>query len=182
MTSKAAAIRYARALFDVALKEQGDLEQIDEQLATFVDLFSQHPTLAKVLLNPAVPVPRKHAAVTELTARLQTTPVLAKLLTLLADRDRLVVLPDLLASYRDRLLDHRHVVRAEITTAAPMSAERAREIEARLARVTGKTVTVSSRVDPAIIGGLIARIGSTVYDASVTRQLEKIRSRLVEGS
>ena len=98
-------------------KSSADLAQIEEQLATFVDLFSQHPTLAKVLLNPAVPVPRKRAAVTDLTARLQIMPILAKLLTLLAERDRLVVLPDLLASYRDRLLDHRQVVRAEITTA-----------------------------------------------------------------
>jgi F-type H+-transporting ATPase subunit delta len=181
VTSKAAAIRYARALFDVALKEQGNLEQIEEQLATFVDLFSQHPMLAKVLLNPAVPVPRKRAAVTELTARLQITPVLAKLLALLAERDRLVVLTDLLASYRNRLLDHRQVVRAEITTAVELSSDRVRDIETRLAHVTGKTVTVSSRVDPAIIGGLVARIGSTVYDASVTRQLEKIRNRLVDG-
>ena len=108
-------------------------------------------------------------------------PMLAKLLTLLAERDRLGVLPDLLASYRDRLLDHQHVVRAEITTAVPLSAGRAQEIEARLAQVTGKTVTVSSRVEPGIIGGLVARIGSIVYDASVTRQLEKIRSRLIEG-
>jgi F-type H+-transporting ATPase subunit delta len=182
VTSKAAAIRYARALFDVALKERADLAQIEEQLATFVDLFSQHPTLAKVLLNPAVPVPRKRAAVGDLTTRLQITSILAKLLTLLAERDRLVVLPDLLVSYRDRLLDHRHVVRAEITTAVALSADREREIEARLAQVTGKTVTVSSRVDPGIIGGLVARIGSIVYDASMTRQLEKIRSRLVEGT
>jgi F-type H+-transporting ATPase subunit delta len=182
VTSKAAAIRYARALFDVALKEQDDLARVEEQLAAFVDLFSQHPTLAKVLLNPAVPVPRKRAAVGDLTARLQTMPILSKLLTLLAERDRLGVLPDLLASYRDRLLDHRQVVRAEITTAVPLSAGRAREIEARLAQVTGKTVTVSSRVEPGIIGGLIARIGSIVYDASVTRQLEKIRSRLIEGT
>ena len=178
MTSKAAAIRYARALFDVALKEQADLAQIEAQLATFVDLFSQHPALAKVLLNPAVPVPRKRAAVGDLTARLEIVPILAKLLTLLAERDRLGVLPDLLASYRDRLLDHRHVVRAEITTAVPLSPGRALEIEARLAQVTGKTVTVSSRVEPGIIGGLVARIGSIVYDASVTRQLEK----LVEGT
>ncbi|MEO8258510.1 MAG: ATP synthase F1 subunit delta [Acidobacteriota bacterium] len=182
MTSKAAAIRYARALFDVALKEQADLDQIDEQLATFVELFTRHPTLAKVLLNPAVPVPRKRATVTELTTRLQTTPILRKLLTLLAERDRLVVLPDLLASYRDRLLDHRHIVRAEITTAVALSDDRARAIETRLTQVTGKTVTVTSRVDPGIIGGLIARIGSIVYDASVTRQLEKIRTRLVEGA
>ena len=69
MTNKTAAIRYARALLDVALKEQADLEQIESELAAFVDLFTQHPALEKVLLNPAVPVPRKRAAVAELTAR-----------------------------------------------------------------------------------------------------------------
>src|SRR4029450_10429483 len=101
MTSRGAAIRYARALFDVAVKEKGDLELIEEQLAAFSALFKQHPTFARVMLNPAVPVPRKRAAVAELTARLGLTPVLAKLLTLLAERDRLALLPDLLASYRE---------------------------------------------------------------------------------
>ena len=181
MTSKAAAIRYARALFDVSLKEQGDLEHIENDLAAFADLFTEHPSLEKVLLNPAVPVPRKRAVVDELTGRLQIAPVLAKLLALLADRDRLVLVPDLLSSYRDRLLDHREVVRAEVTMTVPLTKERAREIERRLAGVTGKTVTVTSRVNPAIIGGVVARIGSTVYDASVTRQLEKIRNRLIES-
>ena len=73
------------------------------------------------------------------------------------------------------------MVRAEVTTAMPLSAERAQQIEHRLAQVTGKSVTVSARVDPAIIGGVVARIGGTVYDSSVTRQLEKMRSRLVAG-
>jgi F-type H+-transporting ATPase subunit delta len=181
VTSKAAAIRYARALFDVAVKEQSSLDDIEAQLAAFVALFTQHAALEKVLLNPAVPVPRKRAAVAELAARMGTGPILTKLLLLLAERDRLIVLPDLLAAYRSRLLDHRHVVRAEVTTAVPLSPDRARQIEQRLAQVTGKTVTVSAQVDPAIIGGLVARIGSTVYDASVTRQLEKMKSRLVEG-
>ena len=182
MTNKAAATRYARALFDVVLKEQGSLEQVEAQLEAFVDLLAEHPALEKVLLNPAVPVPRKRATVAELLARLDVTPVLAKLLALLAGRDRLVLLPDLLATYRDRLLDYQHVVRADVTTAGPLSSERAREIERRLAEVTGKTVTVTSRVDPAIIGGMVARIGSTVYDASITRQLEKMRNRLLESA
>ncbi len=181
MTNNAAATRYARALFDVVNTEKGDLEQIERQLARFVDLFAQHPTLATVLLNPAVPVPRKRATVTELTGRLDVTPVLAKLLAMLAERDRLVLLPNLLSAYRDRLLDHQHVVRAELTTATPLTDDRARDIERRLAEVTGKTVTVTSRVDPAIIGGLVARIGSTVYDGSITRQLDKIRNRLIDG-
>jgi F-type H+-transporting ATPase subunit delta len=160
------------------LKERGDLEQIDEQLTAFAGLFSLYPLLAKVLLNPAVPVPRKRAVVSELTGRLGVSPVLGKLLIMLAERDRLVLLPDLLSTYRDRLLDHRHVVRAEVTTATPLTTARAQEIERRLAHVTGRTVTMTARVDPAIIGGVIARVGSTVYDASVTRQLERIRSRL----
>ena len=178
MTNRAAATRYARALFDVALKERAELEQIEDQLAAFVGLFTEHPQLEKVLLNPAVPVPRKSAVVSDLARRLGTTPVLAKLLILLAERDRLVLLPDLLSTYRDRVLDHRQVVRAEVTTATPLTTARAQEIERRLAHATGRRVTMTSRVDPAIIGGVIARIGSIVYDASVTRQLEKIRSRL----
>jgi F-type H+-transporting ATPase subunit delta len=181
MTNKAAAIRYARALFDVALKEQADLPLIERQLADFVDLFNGHSTLKRVLLNPAVPVPRKRAAVADLTTRAGVTPVLAKLLVLLAERDRLVLLADLLASYRDKVLDHEHVVRAEVTTATPLADDRVRSLEQRLARVAGRRVTLAARVDPSIIGGIVTRIGSTVYDGSVTRQLEKIRSRLVEG-
>ena len=123
MTNRTAASRYGRALLDVALKEKANLDQIETELAGFVDLLHQHPTLEKVLLNPAVPVPRKRAAVGELLARAKLSPILSKLLALLADRDRLVLLPDLLAAYRDRLLDYRRVVRAEVTTAGTIDAE-----------------------------------------------------------
>ncbi len=181
MTTKAAAARYARALFDVALKERANLDEIEQQLAAFAGLFTDHPTLAKVLLNPAVPVPRKRAAVAEIVAKVGVSPILSKLLLLLAERDRLVVLPDLLASYRDRLMDYQRVVRAQITTATPLTPGRAQDIEKRLAEVTGKTVMVTSRVDPSIIGGVVARIGATVYDASVTRQLERMKVRLTGG-
>jgi F-type H+-transporting ATPase subunit delta len=180
MTSKTAATRYARALFDVALKEHGNLQDIEQQLADFVALFRQHPTLEKVLLNPAVPVARKHAAVTELTSRLGVSPILSKLLLLIAERDRLVLLPDLLSEYREKLLDHQQVLRAEVTTTSALTSERAEAIEQRLAQVTGKRVMLAARVDPAIIGGIVARIGSTVYDGSLARQLEKMRSRLLE--
>jgi len=178
VTNKTAATRYARALFDVALKERADLEQIERDLEQFAGLFNQYPALEQVLLNPAVPVQRKRAAIGELTNRAQVTTTVAKLLALLAERDRLVLLPDLLTAYRERLLDYRKVVRAEVTTAAPIDAERLAAIQRSLATVTGRTVTMSTRVDPAIIGGIVARVGSTVYDASVTRQLDRLRERL----
>ena len=157
------------------------LQRIEQDLEWFVDLLEQHTTLETVLLNPAVPVPRKRAAVSALVDRAGTSPVLAKLLLLLAERDRLVLLPDLLAAYRERLREYQNIVRAEVTTTAPLAADRAKAIEHSLARVTGRTVTLATRVDPSIIGGVIARIGSTVYDGSVARQLEKMKQRLGES-
>src|SRR4051812_35183644 len=182
MTNKTAATRYARALLDVTLKEGGDLVRNEQDLAAVVGLLTEYPALQKVLVNAAIPVQRKQGAVTELLGRLQPAPVVAKLIALLAERDRLVLLSDLLASYRERLLDYQNVVRAEITTAVPLSADRAAAIERGLARATGRTVTVSTRIDAAIIGGLVAGVGSTVYDASVTTQLEKMKRRLVDFS
>jgi F-type H+-transporting ATPase subunit delta len=181
MTRKTAATRYARALLDVALKEHADLDRIDQDLSRFSDLVAGHSGLAKVLLNPAVPVPRKRAAVVALTARANITGIVAKLLALLAERDRLVLLPELLAAYRDRMLAYRRVVRAEVTTATPLAPERSRQIQQRLAGLTGQEVTLETRVDPAIIGGVVARVGSVVYDASITRQLQKMKERLEEN-
>jgi F-type H+-transporting ATPase subunit delta len=181
MTNKTAATRYARALLDVAIKERVNLEEIEQQLTEFANLLTEHPALGKVLLNPAIPVQRKVASVAQLISLVKISPILAKLLGLLAERDRLILLPDLVASYRDRLADYRQIVRAEVTTASALPPERAQEIQKSLAQVTGRTVRLQTRVDPAIVGGMVARVGSMVYDASVTRQLQKMRDRLVES-
>ena len=179
MTNKTAANRYARALLDVAVKEQLDVQAVERQLAEFVDLLATHATLEQALLNPAIPVQRKRAVVEELTRRMKPLPIVAKLLVLLAGRDRLVLLPDLLAAYRERLMDHLKIVRAEVTTAVKLPADRAKAVEQSLARITGRTVTLETRIDASIIGGVIARIGSTVYDGSVTTQLKKMKEQLV---
>ncbi len=178
MTNRTAATRYARALLDVAVKEKADLDQIERELSSVVDLFTQHETLSHALLNPVVPVPRKRAAMDAITSLAKLLPILTKLLGLLAERDRLVLLPDLLAAYRDRLLDYRNVVRAEITTTTALPADRVKAIEASLARTSGRTVSLSTSVDPQIIGGVVTRIGSTVYDGSVTRQLQRMKEKL----
>lgn len=181
MTNTTAANRYARALLDVALAEKADLQQIERELGGFVDLFAANPALSKVMYNPAVPVQRKRGAMAELTSRAATHPTLAKLLALLAERDRLVLLPELANAYRERLLDHMKVVRAEVTTAVPLAEERSKAVQNSLAELTGLTVVLSTRVDPSIIGGVVARIGSTVYDGSITTQLQKLRKQLVEA-
>ena len=178
MTSRTAGTRYARALFDVARKE-GNIEQAGRDLAAFAQLVAGHDLLPRVLSNPAIPASRKRAVIEHLLARAGSlTPVVGKLLTLLADRDRLVLLPDVAAAYQDRLMEHANVVRAEVVTAVGLPADRMAALQHGLAQATGRQVQLESRVDPSIIGGAITRIGSTVYDGSVTRQLEKMKEAL----
>jgi F-type H+-transporting ATPase subunit delta len=181
VTNRTAALRYARALFDVVRKEGSDLAQVESELVAFSALLKGHATLDQVLLNPAVPAPRKRSIVGLLVARARVQAIVGKLFVLLAERDRLAVLPDLIAAYRERLLEHRRVVRAEVTTAVALPAGRTLEIARALEKATGWEVALSTRVDPEIIGGVVARVGGTVYDASITRQLEKMRQRLLEG-
>lgn len=179
MTSRVAATRYARALFDVALAERVDLEAILRELESAAALVSQNAALHRALSNPAIPAARKRGVIEELLARSPVPPILARLLLLLADRDRLTLLPDVAGAFRSRLMDHQQVVRAQVTTAVPLPADRITALQQGLEELTGRQVRLDVQVDPAIVGGAVARIGSTVYDGSITTQLEKMKQRLV---
>ena len=181
MTSRAAARRYARALFDVSRAERIDVERVSGELSGAAALLTGNEALHRVLVNPAIPAARKRGVIEQLLALSPVTPVLAKLLLLLAERDRLGLVPELVEAYRARLMEHQQVVRAEVTTAAALPADRVTALQEGLARLTGREVQLDVRVDPSIVGGAIARVGSTVYDGSVTTQLEKIKEQLIAG-
>jgi F-type H+-transporting ATPase subunit delta len=179
MTGRAAAMRYARALFDVAQRE-ADVQQVGRELAGFGRLVASNEQLSRVLSNPAIPVQKKRAVVQALLGETgPVAPVVSKLLVLLADRDRLMLLPELVTAYQNRLMEHAQVVRAEVVTAVPLPAERVQLLQQGLAAATGRQVQLENRVDPSIIGGAVARIGSIVYDGSVTTQLEKLKQQLL---
>lgn len=180
MSTRGSAARYARALFDVALQET-IVERAETDLARFNDLLTAYPELRTALTHPAVPSTRKRNLTQELTGRLALAGPVAKVLAMLAERDRLTLLPDLLALYRERLLDHQQVVRAEVTTAEALDAAREAQLRERLARATGRQVLLTTRVDPAILGGMVTRIGSVVYDGSIAAQLAKMRERLASS-
>ena len=183
MTSRAAATRYARALFDVALAERVDLHRVEGELGGFAQLVAGNDNLHRALTNPAIPAPRKRAVVEALLARAPgILPHVAKLMLLLADRDRLALLPDLVQAYRSRLMDHENVVRAEVVTAEPLPADAVAALQRGLADATRRQVHLDARVNPDILGGAVARIGSTVYDGSITRQLEKMKETLAAAA
>jgi len=111
MTARMSALRYARALLDVALAE-ADPVAVEQELAAAAETFTGHAGLWKIMTNPAVPAPKKRAVVDRMLPQLAASPVVHKALQMLASRDRLALLPDIVEAYRDRLMDHQNVVRA----------------------------------------------------------------------
>ena len=180
MSTRASAARYAKALFDVAMAESTP-ERAEQGLTAFSDLVQGHADLRQVLVSPAVPAARKGAVVAQLLDRQQPSRPVRKLLLLLAERDRLELLTDLVSVYHERVMEHLKVVQAEVTTAAPLPEERTAQLQQRLGSALGRTVTLTTKVDPTLIGGMVTRIGGTVYDGSVATQLAALRQRLSES-
>jgi F-type H+-transporting ATPase subunit delta len=121
------------------------------------------------------------AVIEQITARAGLSAIVSRLLGLLASRDRLELLAGLLEEYRRRVLDHERVVRAEVTAAVPLDDRQMAALGQAFARVTGRQVQVTAEVDAAVVGGVVVRIGSTVYDGSVRRHLERLRETLAGG-
>jgi F-type H+-transporting ATPase subunit delta len=186
MSSRAAAARYARALFDVARANasqgrSGDPAQVGADLYAFVSLVGGNDELRRTLINPALPPAVKTNIVAALLERQPLCEPVSRLLHMLAERDRLALLPDIAEIYQERLLDYQQVVRAEVTTAVPLSADKEDALRASLAQATGRQVRLQTSVDPAILGGVVARVGSRVFDGSVARHLERVKAQLIEA-
>lgn len=180
MSLKASATRYARALLDVVVGTQVDPTKVERDLTALASLVREHADLHQAFTDPRVPVRARAALAGAIAERVDADATVARLLALLANRGRLELLPEIAETYRERLLAYRKIVRAHITTAAPLAPARQDALRLSLSRVTGKDVQVETAVDPALIGGVVARIGSTVYDGSIRTQLLKVRQQLVE--
>jgi len=180
MSLRTSANRYAKALFDVALEEKADLAQIDRDLDAVVVMMQASPELAAASNRGLTDAARKSLIEAVAKAMGLTTPV-TRLVVLLAQDRKLTYLPDLAVAFRERLLAHQNIVRADVTSAVPLSPEKTKALAASLSKVTGKTVELSVSVDPELLGGVVAKIGSTVYDGSVRTQLQQMRQELVKS-
>lgn len=178
MNARAVARRYATALFDVARKS-GAAERASQDLSALARLVTEHAELGRVAASPAVPAAAKKAIMAAImdAAGVATVEV-RRLIDLLADRDRLSILPDVAAAFVERQHDAMRVAEAEVVTAVPLTPATRAALAEALGRVSGKTVTLTERVDPAIVGGVVARIGTFVYDASVAGQLGRLKQTL----
>ena len=181
MSLRTSATRYARALLDVAVRE-ADPVAIGDELAAIVDTLTSDRVLGQAVMSSKLPVATRVNVVRALGELAGLSQPLARLLVMLAERGRLELLPTLLEVYRERLLAHQNIVRASVTSAAPLSGATIEALAQRLSTVTGKQVQLAADVDQSLIGGLVTRIGSTVYDGSVRTQLQKMKQQLIENA
>jgi F-type H+-transporting ATPase subunit delta len=178
--SLAAANRYARALSDIVMAPSSGIqpEAVLEQLRAFHQALESSPEMSLALMSPAVSASNKRAAITRLSGRFSLPPVLRNFLLVIVDRRRLPLLGEIVEAFEKAVDDRLGRVRATITSASPLTPQQQRLIETGLQQRTGRQVRSDYRTDPALIGGVSAQIGSTIYDGSVRGRLRAMRARM----
>jgi F-type H+-transporting ATPase subunit delta len=180
MTLSAVATRYAKALADVTTAAAGGLRPEDalSQLRAFESALAASRELENALTTPAVPGSRKRAVVARIADVLKLSLIARNFLFVLIDHRRIALLGAILHSF-ELIVDERlGFARAEVSSPRELTEAQRGAINAQLERLTGKRIRMRFAVDPALIGGVVARIGSTVYDGSVRGQLQTLGRRL----
>ncbi|MDA1307151.1 MAG: ATP synthase F1 subunit delta [Acidobacteria bacterium] len=179
MSARSAVRRYAAVLFEVVHKT-GDVSRAERDLRAFLDVVTGHPQLQAVLTSPAVSAAKKRLVLEQvLDASGEFTDAVRRLVLMLADRDRLGSLVVVADAFTERVMVHQKIIDATVETATPMPEAQRTALTAALSAASGAEVRLHDTVNPDIVGGIIARVGSVVYDASLTHQLEKMRQRLL---
>lgn len=172
----AAARRYAQAIFDIA-SENNQLDKWLADLKLLNGIFGSD-TAIDVLENPNVTEEQQQQIIRERIPKEVDNPLALNLLFMLADRQRLALLPRILESFQEMYNQAKGILVAEVVTAVPLDAARQKQVADRLARITGKTIQLQVRQDPRILGGMITRIGDQLIDASVANRLFELSERL----
>ena len=174
------AARYAKALFAIA-RESGATEAFLRELEQFAAELNGNRELETVLLRPWIkPAERQQVAV-EVARRAGCSPLVQKAMGLVAARGRMDHLPELVENYRALVDIEAGRVRADVRAAVAFTADEKKQLAARLGHALGKQVIIQETVDPSLLGGFIAQVGSLVLDGSLDGQLARVRERLARG-
>jgi F-type H+-transporting ATPase subunit delta len=170
--------RYAKALEEAAA-EADVLEPVGAELERLATLWHEDPAIAAFFGNPGILLKDKAETLKSLSRRMALSPLLARFLDLLLSRHRMQALPGIARLYRDLMNKRLGRVQAAVRTAVPLAPDLTESLRRRLAQVLGRTVLLEPHVDPAILGGIVVQVDSTVYDGSLRTQLKQLRERLL---
>jgi len=174
--------RYARALLELA-QEQQQVDQIGNELQAFqAALDSAGMEATAILANPTFTLPERKAVLEQVLGGLALSTTTRNFLRLLLDKGRFAALGSVLREYQALSDEVAGRVRAQLYTSGPMSAGMAATVREALVQATGKQVILETREDPTLLGGMVARIGSRVFDASLATRFDNIQRALLDGA
>ena len=172
--------RYADALYQLA-RDSKATEKVAADLKTFGDLVAENPDMQRLVRSPVFTAEEQSRAVTALLDKAGIGGLANKFLRLVAENRRLFAINDIVRGYKAMVAKHKGEVTALVTAAEPLSDARLAEIKSSLKSVTGKDVQVDVHIDPAIIGGLIVKLGSRMVDSSLRTKLNAIKFAMKEA-
>lgn len=173
--------RYALALLELA-DEAGGLAALGKSLAAFAELLEMQPMLQRTLANETLPAEERKKVLQVLFKNLNLGSITERFFLLLVDKKRFGNFSDIHRQFIELADERGGVVHAEVTSAKPMSSKAQEQLQSELKRITGKSVDLKVSVDPATLGGLVTRIGHTVFDGSVATHLERLKERMLKKS
>lgn len=178
MSVETVARRYATALADVVMKS-GETQTVKTELKTWEDLIKTNPNLENAFANPAIQHASKEKVLEGLLAKAKPSKTTANFLRVLLRNSRLTELAEINKKFATVLDERSGVISAEVTSARPLSEAEKAEFQANISKLTGKKVNLNFNINENIIGGVVTRVGSTVYDGSVKTQLETLKQQLI---
>jgi F-type H+-transporting ATPase subunit delta len=178
--ASAVANRYARALVDVVMAPGSALKPEDAvgQLRAVDAIFQESLELRTAMLTPAIQNSRKRAVMAKLLERTGGSTLIRNFAYVLIDHRRIAIIGEIRQAFELQLDERLGFARAEVTSAAPLDERLSAGLESELSALTGKRMRLRFDVDPALLGGVVARIGSTVYDGSVRGELRELGRKL----
>ncbi len=179
MSQRVIARRFALALSDTIAQDDG-LRSMEQEVGRFAAAVEQVPELEEYLVGPLVPAERKREAAVAVLEFQGASERCRRFVLLLLERHRVVLVPLIAEEFSAVVRDRLGIVDAEVTSAMPMDDAMQERTRAALVQLARKEVRASFNVDPSLVGGLRARIGSTIYDGSVRGRMEKLRERIVK--
>ena len=172
------AARYARAFADVVLEAKLNPSEVEQQLKDFAATFAGSKDLREVLLNPSIPVAKRVSILDTVNARIGCGPKVRNFLAVLISHERLAELSEIIEEYRLEMNRRMSISDAEVVTARPLRDQERALLEREVAELAGTRVNATFRQDKSLIGGVMVRIGSTIYDGSLRGRLDRLRERL----
>ena len=169
--------RYATALADV-VTARGGAQEVQRELIAWEMMMQSNEQLLEVFRNPTIPYEQKRKVLNALISRALVRPTTANFLQVLLQNQRLADLNEVNKRFAQILDERSGVVSAEVTTARPIPQTSQDALRAKLTALTGKDVRLSFATDEELIGGIVTRIGSTIYDGSVRNQLQQVKERM----